>query len=190
MRSSAKQLSRGSTCWSTAANTTACWWRTTAPTEWCLPSRGRRSRDVSCDAVHLGSASQVFQIAEDARSIGREGRVVFHRRAPSLLGGKRIRQVQHPAIRRMNDVLPVAAPSRTLGCEAANGLPANARTACRRGLRHCHRVVLILINAVIQHASGIERLKDAFGAKLSEASINFIETLPGVQKLFEFVPLQ
>src|SRR5271169_4005739 len=135
MRSSAKQLSRGSTCWSMAASTTACWWRTTAPTEWCLRSRGQRSRhDVPRDAFLLGSPSQVFQIAEDAQSIGREGRVMSHRRAPNLLGCKRVRQVKQPAIGGVNDVLPVATPGRTLDSEAANGLPANACTTRLRGL--------------------------------------------------------
>jgi hypothetical protein len=54
----------------------------------------------------------------------------------------------------MDDVLPVATPGSTLGCQATDGLPANARAAGRGRLKHCQRILFgVFIDAVIEYAS-------------------------------------
>jgi len=103
---------------------------------------------------------------------------------PGFLRSERIRQIEHPAIRGVDDALPIAAPRTTLGCQTTDGFPADVGPTGGRRFRECTHNIVNAADSMIEDTSGIERLKYAFGAKLPEAGINFKEALPGVQKLF------
>ena len=82
-----------------------------------------------------------------------EERPLLPCRAPALLWCKRIGKIQHSAIGVIDDALPVATPGSTLDCRATDDLPANARAAGRWRLKHCQQILLVFIDAVIEHAS-------------------------------------